>query len=40
LQLAFYKEQNSELIKRMDEFEMSCITDGDNASGLMFNADG
>jgi len=34
--LAFYKEQNSELIKRMDEFELSCITDVENAS-VIFN---
>lgn len=39
LQLAFFKEQNSELIKRMDDFEMSCITDAENAS-VMFNTDG
>jgi len=33
--LAFYKEQNYELIKRMDEFEQSCITDAENASVII-----
>ena len=31
-QLEFYKEHNNELIKRMDEFETSCIMDAENIS--------
>ena len=30
VQLEFYKEQNNELIKRLDEFETSCIMDPEN----------
>mmetsp|Transcript_20952 Transcript_20952/g.25744 ORF Transcript_20952/g.25744 Transcript_20952/m.25744 type:complete len:257 (-) Transcript_20952:1536-2306(-) len=31
-ELEFYKEQNSELIKRLDEFETSCILEAENQS--------
>ena len=31
-QLEFYKEQNNELIKRLDEFEMSYMLDAENIS--------
>ena len=32
VQLEFYKEQNDALIKRLDEFETSCIMDAENIS--------
>ena len=32
VQLDFYKEQNDALIRRLDEFETSCIMDSENIS--------
>ena len=32
VQLDFYKEQNNELIRRLDEFETSCLLDAENIS--------
>lgn len=32
VQLEFYKEQNDALIRRLDEFETSCIMDSENIS--------
>ena len=35
VQLQFYKDQNSDLIKRLDEFETSCFFDAGDASVIV-----
>ena len=37
IQLNFYKDQNKDLMKRLDDCEKSMMTDNENTSVIIFN---
>jgi len=37
LQLKFYKDQNNDLLRRLDDFEKTIASDVENASVIIYN---